>query len=515
MKPLLSAVPGAVGGGPPAVYNPRASAGRPAPTRSGSVAPLKLRVRTVDLHMADCATRLPFRFGVVTLARAPQCTARVAVETEGGERAEGFSADLLPPRWFRKDPARSLRQDVVDLAQSARAAAACLADPRSGEANVFGHWRRVYRERVDAVPPDAGDRLVRGFGVALVERALIDAACRAAGLSFFDACRQDLLGFRPAEILPELGGWDVAASLPLSPRPRVRVRHTVGLLDVLRSAEIDPAQRVGDGLPQALEEDIAAYGVDAFKIKLCGRRELDRERLLAIARLLAERVAPPWTITLDANEQYAELAELAALFADLDTDADGRRLMDGLAAIEQPLPRAASFDPVRTRELAALAERAPPVLDEADVGTEAFPRAVELGWRGVSVKSCKGVFRALLNRGVCALRPGLVQTAEDLTTLPVHALQQDLALVAALDLPHVERNGHHYFHGLSHLSEAERAAAVARHPRLYRARSGGAFVAIENGEIDLSDLGGPGFGHDVTPDLAARVPIERWEASAP
>ena len=67
----------------------------------------------------------------------------------------------------------------------------------------------------------------------------------------------------------------------------------------------------------------------------------------------------------------------------------------------------------------------------------------------MSVKNCKGVFRALLSRGLCELADdGSFQSAEDLTNLPVLALQQDLATIAALGLPHVERNGHHYFKGL-------------------------------------------------------------------
>jgi len=93
-------------------------------------------------------------------------------------------------------------------------------------------------------------------------------------------------------------------------------------------------------------------------------------------------------------------------------------------------------------------------------------------------------------------RRGL-QSAEDLTNLPLLPLQQDLCTVAALGLAHVERNGHHYFRGLAHVPAADRRAALARHPGLYRedpAGSGEVFLRIDDGELDLSPLQGVGYG---------------------
>jgi hypothetical protein len=175
----------------------------------------------------------------------------------------------------------------------------------------------------------------------------------------------------------------------------------------------------------------------------------------------------------------------------LATSAPGARLLEHLAFVEQPLDRARSFDPALTAALKALS--IPVILDEADHGIEAFPRALALGYAGVSAKNCKGVFRTLLNRGVCARRGGF-QSAEDLTNLPLLPLHQDLATAALLGLPHAERNGHHYFRGLDHLTDAERAAALAHHPELYVERDDGAFLRIERGRLDLSALdASPGY----------------------
>ena len=161
-----------------------------------------------------------------------------------------------------------------------------------------------------------------------------------------------------------------------------------------------------------------------------------------------------------------------------------------------------------------LAAFAPCIIDEADVDIDAFDRALQCGYRGVSVKNCKGVFRALLNRGlVCARAEGpgdLFQSGEDLTNLAVLSLQQDLVTHSVLGLPHVERNGHHYFRGLEHLPETEVRQALSRHPDLYEARDGLAQVRIVDGVMELGSLHGPGYGHAVDVDMEARAPLAAW-----
>ncbi len=448
---------------------------------------MEVRVESVEFDVRECRARLPFRFGAATVTWAPLITARSRIRTEDGRAAEGRAADLAMPKWFDKDPDKTVEDNVADLEASARLAAGKITG-LSG--SVFDVWWRTYADRVGSTPEDAPDRLVRGFGVALVERTVIDAACRAAGVSFFRALKDDLFGFYPARAHAELSGWSLAASLPDAPLDSIRVRHTIGGVDPLRVDEIAPEDRVDDGLPQALEEDVDRYGLTCFKIKLGGDPRRDARRLFDLAAFFGGR---PVELTVDANEQYDDLAELGRVLDVVGTTDEGARFLEGLLYVEQPLHRAASFDPAATAAMLAVAEYAPVILDEADHGIEAFPRALELGYGGVSVKNCKGVFRALINRGLCETRGGF-QSAEDLTNLPAVPLQQDLATVAALGLEHAERNGHHYFRGLDHLDEDERRAALIEHPDLYEERDGGAFLRIENGRLAVGSLQSEGFG---------------------
>jgi hypothetical protein len=338
---------------------------------------------------------------------------------------------------------------------------------------------------------------------------VIDAACRAAGMSFFEALKTDLFVVRAQVAHPELAAWSLADSLPAAPSEAVALRHTIGLLDALRSAEVPAEQRAADGLPEALEEDVRTYGLSWFKLKLCGERALDLPRALAFAELVQELVGDRARVTVDGNEQFGELGALTGFLRELEGHAAGRYLLERLVCIEQPQPRSASFaDSVRAG-LASLREFAPVIIDEADCGLESLPRALDLGYSGTSVKNCKGVLRALLARGLCELRGGF-QSAEDLTNLGVLALQQDLATVAALGLEHVERNGHHYFRGLNHLSKSEAASAAERHPELWTRAAGTTALRIEDGRLDLRGLQVPGYGYASEIDWESRTPLEAW-----
>ncbi|MCH8977670.1 MAG: hypothetical protein IH945_00295 [Armatimonadetes bacterium] len=450
-----------------------------------------MNVRVVDagFRTKSVHTRIPFKFGVHVLRSVPLAELALTVESPARERSVGRASDLLVPKWFDKGPDSSPEQDSAALAESADAAVktAIAVDVQ----DVFGIWCDVHAERVGTRDHRDGDALVRGFGVALVERALIDAVCRMAERPFHAALLDGTLGFDSGQILEETAAW--SPERLGDPVRSIEVRHTVGMLDPLTVAEIPADEWVEDGLPQALEEDIAAYGVRWFKIKVCGDPKADAERLRDVARVAGEHAR----YTLDGNEQCDDLESLAGTLEDLRSDPVCRRLVDRIVLIEQPLPRRETFEASANRALGRLSKIAPVIIDEADTDARAFTRAIELGYAGVSVKACKGTFRALANRALIDVRgdTALFQSGEDLTNLGSIPLQQDLALQATLGMQHVERNGHHYFRGLDHLSEQTRAELVRSLPELYVLEEDLTRVRIADGRIDVSSVvDGAGLG---------------------
>lgn len=472
---------------------------------------MEIRIRAVEFAGSVCRTRIPFRFGRVTLVEAPVLIARVTIASDAGE-AQGLAGDLCVPKWFEKDPDKSAGDDLRALFASAERAASAF-DGAGGSG--FEVWHAAHRVCTRGALA-SGVPLVDGFGVALVERAMIDATARAAGISFADALARDLFGFDAGALLPALAGAGRFDADAIARPERVWVRHTVGGLDPLRSEDVPPELRGDDDHPVALEEDIRRFGLRAFKLKAGGDPPSDVARLAAIARVIESCGVVEPIYTLDANESYEGIADVHALLDGLEADPDTRGLRAGLAYLEQPLPRTRTHDPATRDDVRALAKRVPLLIDEADDDVDAFARALELGYRGVSVKNCKGVFRALANHRLCAAHgEGAFQTSEDLTNLPVLPLQQDLATVAALGLPHSERNGHHFFPGLDVVPRVEAEAALHAQPDLYVRRGGRIVLDVRDGALSLACQDAVGYGVASAIDFDGRTPIEALARALP
>lgn len=433
------------------------------------------------------------------MTEAPMLIAALDIEADG-RKFTGYAGELLVPKWFAKNPTSDVADDNADLIAAARDAFRVMRDHESPDATAFDHWLRAQMQCVEPAT-DSPPGLVAMFGVALVERAMIDALCRASEQSFREALGGDLFGLRFGEIDRRLDGWSPAHLG--RPGTSVRLRHTVGLVDALEPSEIPPEARQGDDHPLCLVDDIAAFGLDCFKLKVSGNERADLMRLETIASLTPDGAS----FTLDGNEQFQDPNALADVLDELEKRGSADSILRGLLAIEQPVARARTFDEDAAGGIRRLSERAPVIIDEADAKLASYSRAKALGYGGVSMKACKGVFRALFTRASIDADGHGIQSAEDLTNLPALPLHQDLSVVAALGLPHVERNGHHYFRGQAHLTEAETRHLQARHPSLYRVTDAGeTLLDIRNGRLDLSSLnpaGTPlrGFGYDGPIDL--------------
>ena len=428
---------------------------------------MKFSITDVAFFERDLKLRMPFRFGVVTLTEAPQAFARVSISVRG-KAAQGAAAEVLAPKWFDKNPALTNEDNFEQLRNSMRQArAAYLA---GGENTAYGHSR-----------PTVG--LVENFGPALLDRAVLDALCRAQEISFYEAIRRNVVGLDlPSQFLENL-----------KPASQIAARHTVGMVDPITA--LDNKTPVNDGLPETLEEVIARYGHRWFKLKVGGDIRADVERLSAIAVVL-DRIPEPYHVSLDGNEQYAE----AGAVVDLLSRIENKRLASSIVFIEQPIKRQNAL----AADISRLAKLKPVIIDESDDSLDAFPRAKALGYRGVSSKTCKGLYKSLINAARCkAWGDGYFMTGEDLTIQAGIALQQDLALVSLLGLTHVERNGHHYVNGMAGLPEHEQDRFLNEHQDLYERSHGAVRVRIKGGMIQMKSLDCPGFASRAMPDWHA------------
>lgn len=429
--------------------------------------------------------RLPFRFGAATVREASQIFLELIVEDDLGRVATGYAAELMVPKWFDKNPDLTNADNEAQLRKSLDIAVDLIS---SAEAATAFRLHAEIEPEQHRLAAEAGlNGLIASFGLALVDRAVLDALCRLEKLPVAAAIAANLPSIDHATT-PDLAGFDLPAFLAgLKPSASLQLRHTVGYADFLTKAQMT-GDRLNDGLPECLEEEIATYGIDHFKIKLSGNPEADVERLKAVAAVL-DRL-PDYRATMDGNEQFAGEAPLAELIARIEGEPSLDRLRRSVLFIEQPIARSVAL----STSVAALSKKVALEIDESDGDPDAFLLARSQGYKGISSKSCKGFYRAVLNAARVKKwnaedGGGYFMSAEDLTTQAGIALQQDLALAGLLSLGHIERNGHHYVDGMSGAGDEESRAWLAAHSDLYhRGKDGRPRLLVRDGRIDLTSV---------------------------
>ncbi|MDO9361051.1 MAG: hypothetical protein Q7T70_18935 [Polaromonas sp.] len=463
-------------------------------------------IREIDLFERPVVLRLPFRFGVVTLTECPQAFARVRIELPDGSGAWGSSAELMAPKWFDKNLDLSNEDNFDQLRDVLRLAReAYLSD--ASAATAFGHFARNHDAHRAVAAAKGYNPLLASYGPALVDRAVLDALCRAKDLSFYKAMQGNLAGMGASR--PEFAGLDMDGFLAgLKPSASIEARHTVGLVDAITSAEL--TQRVGDGLPESFEEVVQFYGHRYFKLKVGGNVGADLARLCAIASVL-DKLSSPYFISLDGNEQYADADGVAELLSGMRAVPALARLYESILFVEQPISRKFALDV----DLRAAPLGKPVIIDESDGELDTFVQARSRGYAGVSSKTCKGFYKSILNAARCAAwnreeRGSGVRyfmSAEDLTTQAGLSVQQDLALVNLLGISHVERNGHHYVNGMAALPASEQSAFLNNHADVYEYSHDAVRLAIKDGRIQLASLDCTGFASAALPNFAAMSPL--------
>lgn len=423
---------------------------------------------------------------------------RLRIADDKGRSTFGCAGDYLSVNWLDKrdrPPDEKMKGLAALLGETAKI---CTENPDFE--TPFQLWRDCYDAVQEAGKALGEEPLTATFSSAMVERAVVDGVCRLHSKPIFEAFHEGLLGFDPVQIHPELEGFEWQSSFRNSPKTRFYLRHTVGLGDPITSDDLDDKNRAGDGEPETLEEYVKRDGIRYFKIKVSGRPDWDFERLERIWAVLPTNEKAG--ITIDANESYQDLESLQEFVGRLESDLSG--FYQHLLYLEQPVPRALTFDPKVEPAIRKMTESLPVIIDEADAALNSYKEAIALGYSGVSHKNCKGFFKSLLNHCLTARYRNegkkVFMSAEDLMQVPVVPLHQDFASLGILGIEHCERNGHHYNYNLSMLTESEKAVVAKNHGDLYEERDGHRFLRVVEGQVECGSLQCPGFGVSDEPD---------------
>ncbi|HEX4212415.1 MAG TPA: enolase C-terminal domain-like protein [Candidatus Dormibacteraeota bacterium] len=412
-------------------------------------------------------------FGRQRTADLTLCHVRVRVESRRGDPGVGWGAIFLSHPWAMPQvplPAEArdglMRELVVD---------ACERAAGDGE---FTHPLDIFSRLRGERPVPASARglaapipeLARLVCLSPVDAAIHDAFGIAAGISSYDAYGPEHCAHDLAPLVGEgLAGRYAADFLREEAATRVPVAHTVGLGDSLT----DPRRSDLEGPPRTLERWIARDGVYCFKVKFGGDIAWDLERLIEVHDVAASALGGrPIELSVDFNGQCPSVDLLVGLLEDLRRRSPATYA--ALRYVEQPTA------PETTPEVRAASALKPMILDEAFTRLDEIEPALEAGWSGVAIKTCKGQSLCLLGLAAVRRRDAMC-VIQDLSNVGV-AFLQSVGLASRLpEMTGLEANARQYYPNSS-------GPETAAHPDVMR---------VAEGCVSTSSLGGPGLGYRV------------------
>lgn len=432
-----------------------------------------VRIVAIEPHYSTEYPAAHFGFGAASIGALTFAQVCVRVATQDGREAEGWGAIFYSHPWAW--PGGDISHEDKDAQMRALLASAGDALIAS---NACGHPLDHFLHLdalLGALPGSslgtselAMPRLAALVSLSPLDAAIHDAYGRLHGISAYAALGPEHVGWDLARVLgPDFAGRYVTDFLRTEPVATLPIAHTVGAMDPLTVEE-----RGANRYP-ALSEWIADDGVVNFKVKLKGRDlAWDIARLVNVHRVAQSVVGDDTPVRLfaDLNEQGPSLAYLTALLDGLPDE-----VFAALVSLEQPSSRDLGTDAI---DLHTISARVPVILDEGLTRLSDIDRALELGWNGIALKTCKTQSLMVLALAK-ATTLGMTVSVQDLTN-PGIALVHSAGLAARLpEIAPLESNQRQYFPETSVLE-------ASRFPEIF---------SVHEGVIRTESLAGPGLGY--------------------
>ncbi len=453
-----------------------------------------VKVKSLDVFYTPCVARTPLKFGAVVVEYLDFCKVRAVVENRKGETAEGWGGIFIMDFWGWPEP--SLTHEAKEAAMKDVVHGFCdlalgypdFAHPIDLFHDIEDDLRSLNHEvcATRQLSPE------QPFLSALVCASPADAAIHDA---FGNVNGIDVYEGYSAEFMDnDLSKWlgaDFQGKYPSDYirqeyQARVPIFHLCGGLDKLTRDEVDDSDP-DDGYPNSLEDWIAKEGMYCLKVKLRGNDlEWDIDRTIQVhdigRRELDKLGIEPLHVTADTNEQCESPGYIIEMLHKIQERSP--ECYERLLYIEQPTGRDLKATAHDMRELSKLK---PVIVDESLTDLESFDLALEQGWSGIALKSCKcqssdAIFWSK------AQELGIPFSVQDLTN-PSLSLMHSVGLGARLHtIMGVEANSRQFF------PESTQGAEKAVH---------GGIFSIVRGDADTSSLQGTGLGYQMDKMVAA------------
>ncbi len=402
---------------------------------------MKSDIRLVDIEWTfeDLKFRTPLKFGSGVVTTTTSTTVKATVENRDGQQGVGYGNILLSYLWGY--PSATMGVDERDMAMRKVTEKFCNLMLENAD---YGHPMTLYLDakkelprlaaEVDAEMGSADPMPLLG---ALVCASPIDAAMSDGFGKANNICTYD--GYTAEYMEHDLSTWcgpDFAGKYPgdymhSGYKAQLPIFHLVGGLDKLTSSEItgdDP----DDGLPVSLDQWIERDGIRCFKVKLRGNdNPWDVQRTADITTVIQETYArlginDKFYLSTDSNEMNPDPESVVEYLEKLQELSPAA--YDALLYLEQPTERDLTLS---RYDMSQASKIKPVVVDEGVTSVEMLELAIELGWSGVGLKTCKGHSSMMLYIAMCKER-GLVVTFQDLTN-PGLSLVHEAGFTARID----------------------------------------------------------------------------------
>ncbi|MBI1371469.1 MAG: hypothetical protein GC159_01725 [Phycisphaera sp.] len=442
-----------------------------------------VRVTGCELYFLPVTTRVPLKFGTEALTSVTCARAKVTVADATGRTAHGWGETPLSVQWVwpSTDPYEPRHQAIKDF--TTRVAEAWVDSGLTGHPIEIGY--DFQRELLPGLRTEFNKTSALPYLAALLCTSVIDQAVHDAygvlhGVDIYETYNRNYMTRSLGEFLTpadnaegrvSFDGVFPDAFLVADAPTRMIAWHLVGGLDALTDDDLT-GDEPDDSYPVTLPQWIDTDGLRALKVKLRGNDAAwDYQRLVRVGSIAVDH-ACDW-LTADFNCTVTDPQYVNAI---LDRLRDEHPRLYGMTLyVEQPFPYDLDAHAIDTHSVSA---RKPLFLDESAHDWKHVKRGRELGWTGVALKTCKTQTGALLS--LCwAKAHGMPLMVQDLTNPMLAQIPHCRLAAHAGTIMGVETNGMQFYPDAS-LPEA------AVHPGLYRRREG---------HVDLSTLGGPGFGY--------------------
>lgn len=432
-----------------------------------------VRTAAAAVYLHPIRTRVPLKFGTEVLTEVHVAHVEIDVIDHRGRRARGVGETPLNVQWAWPS-ATPYAERLAAMTHL------CAALPHAWTGTEgWGHPIEIGtdfdREVLPGLMPAGCPRLAALVCNSAFDLALHDAYGRLHGVDTYTTysrtwMNRDLASYFNDDAFADRFPSDFLVS-PADVPARLPVWHLVGGLDAIDADDLR-GDEPDDGHPVLLRDWIARDRLRCLKIKLRGNDPAwDYERLVGVGEVALETGVPHLCADFNCTVTDPGVVEATLDRLQREEPAIAARLL----YVEQPFPYELERDRLDVRAIAA---RVPLFLDESAHDWEHVRLGHELGWNGVALKTCKTQSGALLSH--CWARAhGMQIMVQDLTN-PMLALIPHVRLAAHVGtIMGVECNGAQFY--------PDGSAAEARvHPGLYARR---------DGVVDLSTIGGSGFGY--------------------